>query len=293
MKTTELWPIFLETLISIGKQIGPDMEESAKSIGMPRFMVSILLTAWTLEDDEELTERTLQKRIPYQSYKGRLLNGVELGFLGEVKPGIFESSEKGKNATQKIIDAAYLKMEHLDPMRSPDLHFLTQLVRDIVIACLTHPEPADKWSLRHSRGLDPGEHAAILIKLDQYLSDLAAFRDDVHIAAWKPLGVDGPTWETLAMFARDDADSADTLLERLQHREYPDEVFQEAIKQLIEKGWLAVSGKKLNATEEGKETYIQVEAETNRLFYAPWDFLSEMDVETLVNLMSKLQEGLT
>ena len=44
--------------------------------------------------------------------------------------------------------------------------------------------------------------------------------------------------------------------------------------------------------EAGKQVRAQVEAETDRLFFAPWSCLNESELEELSRLASQLRDGL-
>jgi len=46
------------------------------------------------------------------------------------------------------------------------------------------------------------------------------------------------------------------------------------------------------ATEAGKQVRAEVEAETERLFFAPWSCLNESELEELASLASQLLDGL-
>jgi hypothetical protein len=72
-----------------------------------------------------------------------------------------------------------------------DLKRLASLLGRLVEANLTTPESPGKWCLRIARNFDPGVEAPVMARLDQYLSDLSAYRDDAHLASWRSYGVSG------------------------------------------------------------------------------------------------------
>jgi hypothetical protein len=48
----------------------------------------------------------------------------------------------------------------------------------------------------------------------------------------------------------------------------------------------------IQITSAGKQVRAEVEAETERLFFAPWSCLNESELEELASLASQLREGL-
>jgi hypothetical protein len=97
--------------------------------------------------------------------------------------GAYRLSESGKRGAECVLDAAYKKMAMLQPLPSAELERLAGLLRRLVMSCLEAPEPPGKWCITHSRKTDPGDQASGLVRVDQFLSDLAAYRDDAHLAA--------------------------------------------------------------------------------------------------------------
>jgi hypothetical protein len=49
---------------------------------------------------------------------------------------------------------------------------------------------------------------------------------------------------------------------------------------------------KIQITSAGKQARGEVEAETERLFFAPWSCLSESELDELSSLASQLRDGL-
>jgi len=47
-----------------------------------------------------------------------------------------------------------------------------------------------------------------MIRIDQLLTDLDAYRGDCHTCAWQPLGVSGLAWEMLTLIRQGEARAA-------------------------------------------------------------------------------------
>ncbi len=291
MKTSRVWPVFVDALRALGKQYYPAMDSVMTKAGLDGGIGGLLLTLFTF-DPVPVSNEILQKRMPYQQYSERLENAVELGLLKAVGEGEFRLAEKGRTLVVDAISAAYNCMQQLDPMGPNDLHCLSVLLHRLVKACYASPDPPGKWSITHSRHLDPGENAPILVQIDQYLSDLMAYRDDAHLAAWQPLGLDGPTWETLSLLWDKRVETLDELNEKLRFRGQSGSVYEKALYTLTDKGLAKLYKGTYSITKKGRKLREQAEQLTEEYFFAPWECLSEEDLETLENLLKMLAEGL-
>ena len=114
----------------------------------------------------------------------RLAKGVKLGLLTPTGKGEYHLTNAGHAAVHQLIDAAYVAMAQLKPLPESELRRLLDLLRRLVEASLAAPEPPGKWCLRIARHFDPAGRAGMTPQLDQYLSDLTAYRDDAHLATW-------------------------------------------------------------------------------------------------------------
>jgi len=291
MDRTKLWPLVIDTLMALGAHYVPAMEKVASAAGIEGGVWGLLLSGMAFDPDG-ISNAKLQERVPYQNYTERLAAAAEQGLFQALGDGMYELTDRGREIAQRVILAAYTRMGSIEPMRSPDLHYLSVLLKRLVRACLTAPEPPGKWSINLSRRFDPGENASLLIQVDQYLSDLAAYRDDAHLAAWRPLGFDGPTWETITYVWSGEVDSLETLYQRLSHRRFPRSVYEKVIQELISDGLLRDKVGEPQLTSKGKKIRQEAEETTDEYFYAPWDCMINEDLQALGNLLSSLLEGL-
>ena len=56
--------------------------------------------------------------------------------------------------------------------------------------------------------------------------------------------------------------------------------------------WVDDASAKIQITAAGKQVRAEVEAETERLFFAPWSSLNESELEELSSLANQLRDGL-
>ncbi|MDX1413807.1 MAG: hypothetical protein R3293_06425 [Candidatus Promineifilaceae bacterium] len=187
----------------------------------------------------------------------------------------------------------------LMPLPVADMKRLEQLMAAIINASLRSPDPPGTWCLAHSRNRAPANDAPPAVKIFQFTADFNAFRDDAHMAAWGPLGVDGRTWEAFSFLLTQSANSAAALFDQLAYRGYSQEDYAAALQNLAERGWLTVKQQQANSyettyqvTTAGREVHKQIEALTDEYFFNPWQTLSQEELEDLIQLMEQARDAL-
>ncbi|MBU0704896.1 MAG: hypothetical protein KKC18_13635 [Chloroflexi bacterium] len=140
--------------------------------------------------------------------------------------------------------------------------------------------------------LDPGAGASGSVKTDQYLTDLIRYRDDAHIAAWKPYDVSGHAWEALTFIWRGEASTAEELVEKLPFRGHSAEVYAKVLVDLASRGWVEETPDGYRITEEGRGLRQQAEDATDRYFFAPWACLEDAEIVQLHDLLTRLRSNL-
>lgn len=153
MNTVALWSTALEAIQALGKHYGPAMDQTAAELKLPEWY-GWLLPALAFEP-ESISATRFRVRTPYTSarlYNERLEMAAKQGFLTPVAEAgnEYRLKELGRQAAERIIRAAYAKMTALQPMPSTDLERLASLLHQLVMSCLTTPEPPRKWCIIHS-----------------------------------------------------------------------------------------------------------------------------------------------
>ncbi|MCX6038543.1 MAG: hypothetical protein NTW99_11775 [Chloroflexi bacterium] len=295
MNTVALWYTALEAIHALAKHYVPAMDQTAAELKLPEWG-GWLLPALVFEP-EPISATRFRVRTPYTSarlYNERLAKAAKQGFLTPVAEAKneYHLTEVGRQAAERVIGAAYGKMTALDPMPSTDLERLASLLHRLVKACLTTPEPPGKWCIIHSQRTDPGEDPSVVVRIDQYLSDLAAFRDDAHLAAWQSHSIEGHIWEAFTYLWRGEATTLDGLYHKLERRGYSRDEYKQALKNLIKRGWVKEEAGEYRVTPLGQEVRQAVEEATDRYFYGAWSCLSQGETEEFQTLLILLRDGL-
>ncbi len=296
MNQTEMWPIALAALQALGSHYRPVIGQTIADLNLPAGCTAVLFPAFSF-DPEPVTAEKIHIKGAYTAislFSQRLREAAGLGLMEEVEnaEGAYRLTPSGREAAAKIIQSAYECMRELQPLPHPEMEQLAALLHRLVDACLKAPPPPEKWCIQLSRRLDSGEDAHPLIRIDQYLSDLAAYRDDAHLAAWRPLECSGQAWEALTLLWREEAATLDELCANLERRGFSREEYRQALDGLIQRGWLQAAEERYILTPLGRQIRQMAEERTDAYFYAAWQCLSAEELALLRSLLIRLRENL-
>ena len=304
MSTSDLWLLAQEAWDGLSAVYGPVMARAAaEEAGLAEgTYFGWMLAAPDFEPDP-ISARRLAGRAPYTSRTlndARLADNAQQGLLRQAGQDEYYLTEKGRVAAKRIFEAAYHSMVPLQPLPAPALSRLADLLRRIVEASIAAPEPPGKYCLLLSRRIVPSDAAPPLAWIDQYLSDLNFYRDDAHMASWKPYGVGGAAWEAFTYLWRDEARTLAALCDGLAFRGHARQDYAEALEALTARGWIAAEGaggpangdKGYRLTDAGRAVREDAERTTDTYFFAPWACLEAGELGELRALLVGLRDGL-
>ena len=285
MTATDLWPLVDRARRSLGSYYDPAMEQAASESGLPTPEWYSLFPALTF-DPETVTVERMRVRNPYTAPKILEDRLARLSGLGALTPsdGGYRLTKRGSQTIRRIIEAAHSSMAALTPMASADLQHLTELLQRLVESCLAAPEPPGKWCLSNSRAIDPGDDANVLVRLDQYVTDLAA---------WQRYAVSGPAWEAFTLVWRGEASTPEEVHSKLVRRGYSLSDYAEELSGVAEREWIVEESGTVRLTAQGQNSRQEAEETTDRYYYAPWAVLSEAETGELRTLLNRLSAGLS
>jgi len=289
----QLWALAQEAMEAFGPFYREAMTAAAQATGAPNEWGALNFARGAQPAPFALDR--FHALVPYSARK-RLAEILEtllrLELLERVGEDAYRLTGQGLEAVAGVFQAAQEKLAAVKPLPAKDMARLNGLLFRVVKATLESPEPKDKWAIAYSRWTDPGKGAAPSVLTDQYLTDLVRYRDDAHIAAWKPFGVGGQAWEALTFVWRGDARTAAELAEKLPFRGHSAESYADALADLSARGWVKQTPEGYAATEKGAALRQEAEDATNRLFFAPWARLSDMESVELRGLLTRLRDTL-
>lgn len=233
------------------------------------------------------------KRNPYsqpEGFKATLADATEAGYLNPDGNGGYVVSEKGANAIQTVHEAFYGHINQVNQFPVDKLKELEAILDKLVEACRKADLSNQCLFLNVSHNGHPRVEPATLARVDQRLDDMNAFRDDAHISAWTPVGVDGHTWEVLSFVWNGEANTVEKLVERLPYRTYLVEDYTATLNELVERGWIEPGQDGYAVTQTGKQIRDEAEAATDKNYFGPWKALSNDEVSRMGELLEELKE---
>lgn len=298
MSSSMEWYLDLSAKIAqgIGAHTNPKIQAHLEGIdGLEGQDIAFIQIGQAFAPDH-LTVESFIERGPYanpENYKDQMDAAVERGWLESIKDNEYQLSNKGKKIAEGFIALGNEWFGSLGALSEKETSRIADLLAKLVKIAYQRPDPANKSTLEIGIRLNPGSNAASMLRVRRHLTDLAYYRDDAHIAAWQPLGVDGKVWETLTFLWRGEAATGAELAEQIsQYRHYDEADYIAAFEELVSHGWAKVENGKYLITEKGKQVRQDAEDDTNQLFYAPFGELTKEEIEDLKTLLEKLAEAL-
>ena len=295
MNLNSIWSTLDESMNILGDDYGyPAMDKAAEEMGL-----SSDYTPWVaavcLFEAELFTVADYMRIFPYgQARKNEelLASAVQQGYLDSDGKGGFRATEFGRNTARKIFSAADDSIAHLQPLPDQPFQTLVNLLYRLVEASFDMPEPPAHFVLDHKRNMRRLPVTGSINHVERYISELGGFRDDMYIASWGAHQVQGHVWETFEQIIQNGTLTFDDLFARVERRVPTRELLAENVQKLAWRGWVDDAAGKIQITAAGTQVRAEVEAETERLFFAPWSCLSESELEELSRLAGQLRDGL-
>ena len=296
MKLNSIWSALEESSeILFGNHAYPAAGKVAQELSLhPNFFTWV--NAIWLFDTEPFSIAQYMRYFPYglaQVNDKRLASAVGQGYLASNGQGAYRATESGRNAALRLLLVGNEVMTALAPMSKESLRTLGKLLAHISDAASSTPEPPAHVLIKAKRALY--ERTGTFATLEGFVAYcllLEGHRDDCYFATWSAHGIEGHAWEVLDQLSQSDTLTFDELHEKTSGRGVTREVHAADVQELARRGWVDDASEKVQITAAGKQVRAEVEAETERLFFAPWSSLNESELEELASLASQLRDGL-
>lgn len=295
MNKASAWSLLEEAFDILGGYGYPAMDKTASELNLDDDWFTWVAAIWLL-DSEPITTSKFMRMFPYglaHLNEERFASAVRHGYLRADKESEYSSTENGVNIAQRIWREAGDSLANLKPMSEENLQCLINFIERLVESSLATPEPPSHFYLSHKR--DNYRRLETIRPLENFVvlfGELAAYRDDMHIAAWQTYQIEGHAWDMFDKIYNGNALTFDELYEKLKRRGLPPEVYVQDLQELMERGWVSETANKYQITSAGKKVREDVEAETEHLFFAPWSILNEKELGDLQSWAKQLHNGL-
>ena len=272
----------------------PVMDPLMEELGLAERGLGFALIQAGYFDPDPISDRQVRRRFPYAApglWDKRLRQLAAHGLLTDDNNGDFQLTAAGQQTLTRLLETFRADLATIEV--AVDLEQLAELLGRVTSACLDAPEPPGSWAIRHSRRIAPPDEAPALAKIDQYLDDLNAFRDDAHLASFAAYDISGHGWELFSQIWRGEVSTAAEMAEKMAYRGYDEAAYTAALADLVARGWITVNdGGNAVLTAAGSDVRERAEKQTDRYFFRPWLVLNQAESETLWQLMASAQEKL-
>lgn len=295
MNNHSIWSVLEESYDILGDYGYPAMDKAAEGLGLGSDFFTWVAAIW-LFGAETFTTADYMRMFPYglaRMYEECFASAAQKGYLISYGNGKYTRSEKGLETAQKIWHASGDALADLRPISAEQEQRLFGYLARLIEASLATHEPPSHFNLSHKHeNYRPHEtkypQSVFVIRV----VELSAFRDDMYIAGWSAHGLQGHAWEVLDLLSQKDTLTFNDLHDKLSRRGVTREAHAEDVMELAQRGWVEEDSGKIQITSAGRQARVEVETETERLFFAPWSCLNESELEELASLAGELREGL-
>lgn len=294
MDVKELYPAIEAAAHSMAGLCAPSIKSTARDRGLTEPEISILLAVPTFSP-EGVIAALMNVRGRYTSpvrYEELLHCLAQKGILECETTKQYRLTREGLDVLKNLLHSIYSAMAGLRAMEETDLIELADRLKQLSDACLNASNPPGKWCISHSKILDPEAGADAMVRIDQYLSEVRAYRDDAHLAAWNQYESNGHAWEILTILWSEGVVPIISIQKMLKHRGFNKKQTRAAVDQLGIKGWVTVNGNQLKLTDAGIEIRETAEKLTNRYFYAPFASFGDENYARLLELLNRHRRGI-
>ena len=294
MNLGSIWSVLEDTYDLLGSYGFPAMGRAATEMELEPGWMTWIAAIW-LFGAEPITTAAFMRMLPYGSARvneDRFASAVRLGYLLADGENGYIPTAAGLRAAHKVWREAGDALAHL-PMPEAHQQRLFDTLARLADAAMSAPEPPSHFFMSHKR--ENYQRFGIVYPPERFVvlfGELAAYRDDSHMAAWLAHTIEGNGWELLTTIWRSEINTLDTLYEELKFRGMTRGEYVQILQELTGRGWIAETFGRYLLTAEGKRIRTEAEAMTDRYFFAPWACLSEAEQAEFFNLATQLRDGL-
>lgn len=184
-------------------------------------MDAFLIQVGTIYEPNSFGLEQLFRRIPYSNpeyLERKLTSAAERGWLEKVGERNYFVSGRGRSLRKKLLSASMTVYAQIAVLTVDELERIDDLLGSVVDAAILGKNPEEKIALSWSRRFGLHDADFPLAHVRRRVVDLLAFRDDSHLAAWRPHEQFGYLWETFTYVWNNEANTPSNLAARLSYR---------------------------------------------------------------------------
>ena len=256
MNPNSIWSVLEDTFDLLGSYGFAAMDKAATELELKPGWMTWIAAIW-LFGSEPITTANFMRMLPYglaRLNEERFASVVVQGYLISDERNGYTPTEAGMRAAQKVWRDAGDALAHLNPCPKHNCARFSIILSGLAKPRCLRSEPPSHFFISHKR--ENYRRFGIVYPLERFVvlfGELAAYRDDAHIAAWQAHNIEGHAWEVLTYLWRGQtAASAETLFEKLGYRSIPREVYVQDLRELESRNWAREEAGEYRITAEGK-----------------------------------------
>jgi hypothetical protein len=295
MNLPSIWSALEESSEILGDYAYPAIDKAAERLSLPPDYFTWTAAMW-LFDSQPFDMAQYMRVFPYglsQVNEKLFASAIQQGYLTSDGRESYRATELGMTVATRLFHSANEAIAPLHPMPEESLQRLVNLLARMSDAAFGLPEPPPHFILTRKRELY--RRMEMVASLEGFVAhnlELEGHRDDCYLTAWGEYHVEGHAWDMLDFLSRSDTVTFADMHGKLSRRGVTEEVHVGDVKELVRRGWMEESSDVIRITSAGKQVRAEVEAETERPFFAPWSCLNESELEELYGLAVQLRNGL-
>lgn len=244
---------------------------------------------------QEADYRQFIARNPYHQpadLRSHLENAAERGWVDLTETG-FIANPKAQVFADQLLVLLKTHIEQRSHDRDADIPRLVELLAKVVDTAEQSQAFSPRPNFAFARNYEYEDKSPSLLWARRHMITIGAYRDDAHVAAWRPYGLPGYVWEAFTLVWQDEAHTAAELAEKLAFRSYTEADYTEALEQLAARGWLEVADGGYTLTAAGRREREAAEDVTNQNYMSAFAGLSDAEIREMISLLSALTEAIT
>jgi DNA-binding MarR family transcriptional regulator len=198
---------------------------------------------------------------------------------------------QGRELIEAAERAAHAYLATLTPIRAAELERLAAAIVPIAEAVIAAEQPERRPHLARIFRLPLSADGEPMVNLEWAIYALWLARDDAHNAAWRARDFDGPALDLLTRLWAGEAGTIDALIDVLAASQRPEDVTA-GVDRLIATGYVERDDSRLQLTAHGCAARDAIEAETDRVYFAPWPPLADDEIAWMIGALRRLIDRL-
>ena len=295
MSQKTLYPAIEAATQALAAYYDPVFERGCRKYGISLQSLFLLL-AFPAFEPKPVNVETLNIRSPYtaaEHYHALLQEMMHVDMVASETEGQYRITQHGMEVLKETLTAVYEVLGEIKSLPMTKQMDLASRLKMLTDACLTAPDPPGTWCIRHARRLDPGSRAPMMARVDQFLSELQAFRDDAHLAAWRGIESNGHAWDILTQLWRERGSNPEQIFQTLARRGNSLDQSHRAVELLLRRGWITREATLLRITSFGSEIRQNAENATERYFHSPFEKISTVEMNETIALLEEFSRELS